>query len=388
MRDCSAVRLAWALVDDALEPVARYAGLPPDARPPARCPVCRGPVTLKLGERRMHHAAHQPGVRCPLEHGETALHLNAKCALRAALAAAAAPDAELAVRLRCPSPVRDVGTGRRARCGAAHVAPLARGWERVEVETALGSTRPDVTLWRDGRVVAALEVVVTHGVSDDKARRLAGLGVPWAAVDATTIEPLPDAHVGPRRAWTPAEPLDALGAATPAGALGGTTGTWRCAPHERAAAAARRRRDNGERPWLARVVDLYHADGRHERDVVVMEAELRAGRVVAVRLVHRLDDDVIAKEVRPQRERTKRALHAAFLAWCARRRADGTRVDSPMPWTAAGRLRAPTGDARGAPGDGWRTHEIYFPRRYRFDRAAGRWEPVVRRDGAVAWRVG
>ena len=209
MRDCSAVRLAWALVDGRIERVSRYAHLAPAARPAATCPACGGAVTLKLGDQRMHHAAHQPGVRCPLEAGETALHFNAKCSLWAALSAAAAAEARLEARLRCPDRTRDPATRRVARCAATHCVTLATGWDRVELEVAVGARRPDLTLWRDGQPVAAVEVVVSHAVDGRKAAALAALGIPWVEVRATTG----DGGRPTASSWTPADPLPARQAA-------------------------------------------------------------------------------------------------------------------------------------------------------------------------------
>lgn len=372
---CAAVRLAWVLVDgednERLLPVSRFALLAPAARPAARCPACRAPVTLKLGEVRMHHAAHQPGSRCTVESGEGALHLNAKCALWARLAREAAPDAVLAITAACGAPTWEDGSSRRATCAARLETALAAGWDAAEVELALDGARPDVVLLRAGAPVAAIELVASHAVDERKARRLARLGVPWVEVEAWRAAALVE------RDAALTLPATQLGAGTRAG------GPWRCAHHARRAATRGARRANGHRPWKARVVDRYGADGRWVRDVFVMEAELRGGRVVAVRLVHARDDDVLTRVARPTREEAARALHAAFVRWARARRAEGLLVDSPMPWVDARRLWIPPALREGTgPMAAWKPTELVMPKRWRWE--GGRWRRSGT-DAAARW---
>lgn len=358
--DCTAVHLAWVLVDDRLSAVSAFAHLAPRSRPGAACPVCREPVILKLGNRRAHHAAHAAGSRCPVLAGETALHVNTKCHLADELEASL--GRALRLRMRCGARTR-TESGRRARCEAVSEVAWVAGWETVAVELALDGTRPDIALLRDGRVVAAIEVVGTNPVSEAKARLLASLGIPWIEVGARRE------LYGGLLPWS----TDAALPVRRFALEGAAAAEWRCAPHAAREARARRVRENSERSWRARIVDRYLADGTTVRDVFHLEAELRAGRVAAVRLRHSADDDVIAKSTARSRDGAMRELHAAFVRWCRGRVAAGERIDSPMPWVAADRLRHPAG--------GWRQDPLTFPRRYRFARpapdATGAWVRIA-----------
>jgi hypothetical protein len=369
--DCTAVRLAWALVaqpdgSERLLPVSRFAGRDRADRPPARCPVCREPVTLRLGPVRMHHAAHRPGARCTADAGEGALHLNAKCALWARLTREAGPAARLAITAECRETAYEDGSSRRGPCGARHESTWLTGWDRAELEVAMGATRPDLLLRRGDVVVGAIEIVATHAVDRRKARALSALGAPWVEVAAR------DAAEAAERWGDLVLPTMQLGA------VGTVGGPWRCALHARRAAERATRQANGFRPWKARIVDCYLPGGRWTRDVFVMEAELRGGRVVAVRLVHGLDDDVIAKATRPEREGSARELHAAFVRWARSRRAEGTIVDSPMPWVAGARLAVPVAQREGrGPLSAWRSSEVTMARRWRWERAREAWVRVA-----------
>ncbi|HYD55257.1 MAG TPA: competence protein CoiA family protein, partial [Gemmatimonadaceae bacterium] len=348
--------LAWILVDERIAPVSSFAHLPPRARPRVRCPLCRGPVVLKLGPRRAHHAAHVGDAGCPVLHGETALHVNTKCHLAHALEHCAHP--RLHVRRRCGARMTE-GDGRGHRCEAVEERAWVTDWDAVELELTLDGARPDITLLRAGRPIAAIEVVSTHAVSSTKAAVLAALGVPWVEVSARR-----DLYGG-LVPWTASEPLEArrLGPGTD------DLRPWRCRVHARRAAHPSR---DGRVPWRARVVDRYLPDGRCVRDLLWLDAELRDGRVVAVRLLHQADDDVIAKSTTRSRNGVLRELHGAFLRWARRRAGAGERVDSPMPWVPATRLRRE--------GGGRRLDVLAFPRRYRFvrgDGTAGTWVRVA-----------
>lgn len=342
--DCVAERLAFAVVGGALRRVTDFATLAPEDRPAARCPLCDEPVLLKLGAVRVHHAAHRAGSGCPLGAaggGETALHVNTKLHLASALRewiAALPPGdragAPLVARVRCAARWRDAATGRAARCTAVRDVPLASDWDEVRVEMSLSAdagpaaARPDVVLLRGGRPVAAVEVLVTHAVAMPAAVTLSDLEVPWAEVRAARrLYSTPGAWAFP--------------AALPAirTSVAGAGGGWRCPAHRARVAGSSPARSAR---WLARVVDVFEPGGRWRRDVFWFEAEVQRGRVIAVRLLHLLDDDVVAKcgGTGLDRARAASELHQAFVRWARARRREGALVDSPMPWTSARRIRA------------------------------------------------
>jgi ribosomal protein S27E len=71
-------------------------------RAPFTCPGCGDRLVPHLGAVRARHFAHEPGSRCPLTAPETALHLNAKERLLALCAEAFAGRGRVLLRARCP----------------------------------------------------------------------------------------------------------------------------------------------------------------------------------------------------------------------------------------------------------------------------------------------
>jgi competence CoiA-like predicted nuclease len=65
--------------------VSDFEGIRAKLRPLATCPQCERHVTLKLGDKVVHHAAHRPGDLCSATRPETALHLITKFHLAAEL---------------------------------------------------------------------------------------------------------------------------------------------------------------------------------------------------------------------------------------------------------------------------------------------------------------
>ncbi|MCP4363599.1 MAG: hypothetical protein GY796_36835, partial [Chloroflexi bacterium] len=113
-------------------------------------------ITLKLGQEREHHYAHRPGTLCPTTRPETALHLNCKL--------------YLAEQLRQVRAVNTLET-----CSICEEKQRTHGWIArwdeviVEYTQADGSNyRPDIALMRDGIIIGAIEVFVTHAVEDEK----------------------------------------------------------------------------------------------------------------------------------------------------------------------------------------------------------------------------
>jgi hypothetical protein len=162
----------WVEVDGRVVHVSHYVGSP---RPRGLCPVCKASVVLHLGERKAHHYQHKGGISgCPLSAGETAKHYNAKHHVAAQLRA----GSELRIGRRCPGDGSDTGCSQRSD------VLFAKDWAHVIVETTVGSLRPDVLIINETGPIAAVEILVTHSVSWEKAEILACLDVPWIEVDA------------------------------------------------------------------------------------------------------------------------------------------------------------------------------------------------------------
>ncbi len=325
--DADAPSLVWVLVNGTPQHVSAYASLPPSRRPTAFCPQCDRRVTLKLGDVLRHHAAHASGDLCAATRPETALHLNCKFAIAAALRAHAGPNAHCSVIRRCS------GAGHEP-CDETFITPWIAAWDEVLVEHRVGeSRRPDIVLLRNGAPVGAVEVVVSNAVSDEKARVLAELGVAW-------VEVLGNSEIATRDGWSPREPL-------PAARIAGED-AWRCVAHaaqHRTELKALADLDDAQREAqrhasvqrAARVVDVYQPNGTRDRFIYRVVEQLTDGRVHALQLFRgrqALASEPVELGDDPRTHAWPR-LRDAFTADVERvARHEGSFTDSPMRWAA------------------------------------------------------
>lgn len=130
-----------------------------------RCPGCGAPVVLRRGERRRPHFAHRGGEGCS---AESVLHRTAKELVIELISNWKGADGPRpSVSRPCPSPGCDGGIVQDLPDDVTHALP--------EVRLGDGSIA-DVVLYRGESPAVAVEIVVTHRVSDAKARRLR---LPW-----------------------------------------------------------------------------------------------------------------------------------------------------------------------------------------------------------------
>lgn len=198
-------KICWALIDDTLRNISDFANH--SQRPHAICPVCKEPVVLKMGERNRHHFAHKSSSSCcPARRPETALHFNTKVRIGELLNKLAGDQRVLWVEQACK---RECGNTRRKR--------WMQGWDRSEVEYSVQPIRPDISLLKEGRVIAVIEVFVSHAVDAQKATRFAENGIQWIEVRASDLgdwqpgEPLPYLRLHPNPfEWQLGEPLPYL----------------------------------------------------------------------------------------------------------------------------------------------------------------------------------
>ena len=346
------VRLAWVLHAGVLRPVTDFAHLRPRARPPVACPVCGEPVTLRFGAGRAARAAHQPDSTCPVRSPETALHLNTKHHLAAALRVAV-PHGRLVVRHRCAHRSGVLGetimVPGAVPCERLHEYPLVADWDAVDVERGLSATRPDILLLRGGRPLGLLEVRHTSALTAEKLERFAALGLPWAEVVASR------ALYAEFTAWSAARPLTVLRTSASA--------PWRCEDH-RHAQRARGQASSSVGPWMARVVDRYLPTGRVVREVVYVEGRRRGARLHDVALRDR-SGTLLAALPDGTADQVLARAHAAFRRWALVHRRAGELVDSPMSWSPpAGMFSEEVG---------WTAGTTFFPRR--LQRVGGAWTP-------------
>ena len=277
------VRIEWVVSGGAVVHVSKFAGVPVGCRPTVTCPHCDDALVLRLGDARAWHAAHQPGASCVLASYESALHYNTKYRLHDLLRDAAS----VKVLDECR------GQGPRTSDCTDRVRDWLQGWDRVEVERAVGSLRPDLTLWRGEELLGAIEVLVTHQVGKEKAAILEKLGVPWVEVDAADLrpdwrptEPLPCRKIVPRVVYT----CDVCVSAATDARRREREESERKRDHmrrsrERESALRRqaanlqaRMRSNGVLAQRLLVFDHLLADGKVDRDGIVIADTFRGGR--------------------------------------------------------------------------------------------------------------
>jgi len=317
--------LVWVVVDGVPRHISAFAHLPPRRRPSARCPQCGRVLTLKLGRVRRHHAAHEPGEVCASTHPETALHINCKLALATALRDAAGSRSTLTILRRC------AGAPAVKECARTLTAEWLRDWDEVMVEHRVGVTRrPDIVIKRRGVAIGAIEVLVSHAVSPEKASALAQLAVPW-------VEVLAAEHLASAGEWAPRQPLHA--------AYASDVHEWRCDAHQAMHAAAldaAAARQSAEREGArhatvllaARVVDVYHAGGTRERLIYRVTQLLTDGRAHTMRLQRGgVEIATMPLPAATDPRAAWPALRAAYVADVERfARGHGSFADSPMRW--------------------------------------------------------
>ncbi|MFL5612497.1 MAG: competence protein CoiA family protein [Gemmatimonadaceae bacterium] len=354
--------LTWVLVDGRPRCVSDFAALSPRQRPRPSCPLCGRGLTLKLGRIRRHHAAHAPNDVCRATQPETALHIDAKLYLAEQLTSAIASDPTLVIRRRCEGTPLET-------CDAVRDEEWVRDWDEVVVEAggAADRYRPDILLRKGGVPLAAIEVLVSHRVPNEKAAALEGAGLPWIEIRAR-----PELLDG-NTAWKASRPL-------PVERVGrrDTSRTWRCDAHVR-----RSRRLRG-----ARVVDVYREGGVHLRAIYRVDQQTVEDAVVA--LVLSRDNREVASHPCDDTAQAQRiawgALRLAFTEDVRRVGGEGTGfMDSPMRWasgdSAANLVEEAVLDVRYGDPTPLVTR---YPRRWYFARAEGRWFlPADMRD--VRW---
>jgi competence CoiA-like predicted nuclease len=162
----------WVIINEELKDVSEFVHLPPRNRPEAICPECHRPVTMKLGNIRAHHYAHNPNDTCAVTNSETALHLNTKFYIYKQLQNAT----QLLMEQRCQQ--------NYPRCHNSNHLPWLSDWDEVHLEYSIGPYRADIALLRNSEVVAAIEIAVTHYTEDEKIKYFKNHNIYWIEVTA------------------------------------------------------------------------------------------------------------------------------------------------------------------------------------------------------------
>ena len=172
--------LQWVTVNGEIHHVSDFSRLPSQQRPEAFCPVCGQAVLLKLGQIRVHHAAHYEGAVCKTTQPETVIHLNAKYHIQRILSSASS----FKIWQYCNGWEADSYNNKCSSQNKQEFLYL-EGWNRVEIEWPYGGYRLDVALLRDENVIGAIEIMVTHQTEEGKTDYLNQQGIAWIEIKVT-----------------------------------------------------------------------------------------------------------------------------------------------------------------------------------------------------------
>lgn len=266
------VALQWVLYEGGLHHVSEFANLAPEKRPDVTCPVCQRPVTMKLGNIREHHVAHQPEAICAATQPETALHLNVKYHLFRQLQTAK----QLLITQQCRG---SMPHGFQMPCDNTRIIPYYHDWDSVEVEQRFGSYILDIGIIKNGQTIGGLEVRVTHSVEDEKASFLSQSGVAWVEFLGTVD------FYSPPTAWTPSQPIQPIRFNDAADIVA----PWQCDECRQNEEETRKRLEQQARKdeykkqlhtLVMRVTDFYWRSGKKYRELFQITQRVIDGKVV------------------------------------------------------------------------------------------------------------
>ena len=305
MRD--EVRPKWVLVNGKLRDVSDFAHVQPRARPVTTCPVCQRNVILKLGTVRSHHYAHRPEDICIASQPETALHINAKFHIYNQLLQAQ--------KLYITEPYR-------AYCGRERLKLWLQGWNKVEVEYAVSSFRPDIALLSNDRVMGAIEVLVTHSVQEEKEHYFAEANIPWLEVKAE------ETFYQGESAWTTISPI-------PFYRIHPLAEEWICDKCTDAERARTKRveyeQSNYEGIHAAKMVDFYFRSGKKYREVYFVKKLVRKNEWVKAWVITERNQ-LIASVKGPITKASLATLNRAVKKNIAELQQKGALIDEFMEW--------------------------------------------------------
>lgn len=337
----------WVLVDGTPHLVNEFAGLSPKNRPLAFCPLCNTNVMLKIGEERVPHYAHIPNVVCSASQPETVIHLNAKYYLYTLLK----QTQTISIQISCAR-----------HCGKQQRLAWLENWDTVNVEHKLGVYRPDITLLRQGNPIGALEVFVSHKVTQEKASFFQQSNIPGLEIKVSE-----SFYDGDNR-WTPEHPL-------PVFRQFPSPTKWICPDCldlekkelERNRLQQARlvyEQTNQETVLETRLVDLYFKSGKKYREMYFIVEKCVNSKKTRI-WVKTENGRVLAVE-EPPTEKSLEKLHWAVKEYLNGRTKQGALVDNYIdwqPWVPRKKYVARDTDR--------------YPFRYRWDEIKKEWFRVI-----------
>lgn len=263
---------------------------------------------------------------CIATQPETALHLNTKFYIYKQLLQAQTVFVE---------------NGCIGHCGAVTRQVWLEKWDDIRVEYSTGSFRPDIALISKGQVIGAIEVLVSHAVSQQKEQYFENEKIAWVEVQATTTFYEGD------EVWTPEKPLPFVQCHPP-------PEKWMCEQCIESQAKARKlkekqdkeRKEQEERQrkrWeyeqknyevihSAKMVDFYFKSGKKYREVYYVMKKVRSGEWIKA-WIKTEKYQVIASEDGPITKESLKRLNEAVRKHIAEYKVKGAIiVDEFMEW--------------------------------------------------------
>jgi hypothetical protein len=198
-------------------------------------------------------------------------------------------------------------------------------WTSVSVERSLEGSglRPDITIYKGGEPVLAVEVLVTHAVDEQKAEVLKGLGVPWVEVEAR------ESLFSGSEPWGGTKPLPFSRYVR----ADGSPDFWKCSG---CVAREERLKVEAESKLVLvelKLVDFYYPSGGGLRLGYYIRERIHNGKEIEVQLEEgKSQTPLLVISGRATAENLKR-LRAAFNEeLIVQQRATKAIVDSPMAW--------------------------------------------------------
>lgn len=135
------------------------------------CPLCKNPVIVRKGNIRIHHFAHKVSDICTQE---TITHKVAKLLIQKTIEDWKKGRTQAPVFLRSCQ-----------YCYSREAQPIPKKVERADLEVRLADGFiVDVALMAENVPIAAIEIRVTHAVSEEKEE---GLSIPYIEVDGFEV---------------------------------------------------------------------------------------------------------------------------------------------------------------------------------------------------------
>jgi hypothetical protein len=136
------------------------------------CPACRKPLIARKGKLTQHHFAHYKSAECKYAQ-ETAVHLLAKEAI--------AESGEIFVP--------ELTICKEAWNERSYIISEKQTYkiDSVEVESRIGSIRPDLTVFIKGHPLL-IEICVTHKVDSEKLSKIKEINISAIEIDLSDID--------------------------------------------------------------------------------------------------------------------------------------------------------------------------------------------------------